>query len=851
MQKKIISIYIILIFYGAIAYLGDVVFAAEGGKFINVRHSYVRGEEIELNFETKAKQVLFDVGGLLPQLINVANSNATYSIDSNLLRCSNYVVSAQTINGGKAVGEVKKFSFTLAQKPNPQRFPVWHWGNVPQNKMEYWTKRGFNGFSVATLKAPLLLNAKSGHFIFEALEAGVRLGADVGVHFDPLEWKGWEKNGNSRCLFEYGLRDYNKPYPLDPKVVQHAQRTVNSWLDNFSEYPSFRQALLSSEYITPFCLNDTVMRLARSELNINLKEYLGTRIIKNNWGGINTEYLPEEMIPKNGIIADNNPVYRLLKWWWRRGNGIGSLDSIMAKSIHFKRPDVLVWHDPYRLSPVYGTHSGLDAISTWTYGHPDIKRLGYTRVLQSVAKKDNLKVMQTISLFVYGKLVVPTTKVIVDSPLDCSKGESYFTNGPDYAREAMWLVFSQRPDILSFYYAGNLRPDSSKLSSSVTSPETFDAIRDMCHALIEPYGPAILQCMPQKARVAVLMSASSIWFRQNPLWYGYPNESILPFCILLMMNHIPFDVLLDDDIADGRLAEYDLLVMPYGDVLTQISHQKIARFVESGKKVIAGTKLPKNILGVHILNMDFSFMKLVNGCALKKGKNITAGEYQTLMEGLAQKLKPLVSDISKPWDSDSMRVLFNEVTTGEIRYVFAINDMKIYGPRFGKWELVQELGAKQVSNIVFNDLNGKPVIYDVLSRSFVKYNYSNSTASITVTLGPAQGKLFAILPHAIKQVSFNMPTSIGRGEKCKIRGQVTDTTGFAIKGSVPLRIEVTDPLDRKTEYSRYAATSYSGDRIWDFSMDFLPAVNDAPGKWKFKISELLSGKKSEYKITVN
>ena len=47
----------------------------------------------------------------------------------------------------------------------------------------------------------------------------------------------------------------------------------------------------------------------------------------------------------------------------------------------FSRPQMLTGRNMswvtviLRLAPVYGSHAGLDCVSTWTYGHPDIKRL--------------------------------------------------------------------------------------------------------------------------------------------------------------------------------------------------------------------------------------------------------------------------------------------------------------------------------------------------------------------------------------------------------------------------------------------------------------------------------------------
>ena len=368
--------------------------------------------------------------------------------------------------------------------------------------------------------------------------------------------------------------------------------------------------------------------------------------------------------------------------------------------------------------------------------------------------------------------------------------------------------------------------------------------------MIEPYGPAILQGEPSKAKAAVLMSASAIWFRQNPKWYGYPNESILPFCILLMMNHVPFDVLLDEDIANGRLEEYDLLIIPYGDALTRTVSERISAFAKNGKTVIADTTLQSNIPGTHIMNMDFRFMDLVNGKALKKGNAITADEYQQRMETLAGKLEPKLSGLSiRPFRCNSRQVLINEVTTGDIRYVFIINDKKKYGPRFGKWELIQETGVEQPAEIDIR-IDGTPAIYDALSYSPLKYKPLNDFAKLNVILPPAQGKLLAILPKPIQKIQVTSPESVHRGKTYSIRIDVLDNDGNSINGAIPLKISLTDSEGKPTEYNQYVATVLSDSISCGYALSFCPAINEPSGRWIFSATELISGKTVKHEIVV-
>ncbi len=60
-------------------------------------------------------------------------------------------------------------------------------------------------------------------------------------------------------------------------------------------------------------------------------------------------------------------------WWWKRGMGDALLNERISDIIKEYKNDVITWHDPFRLAPVYGRHKGLDLIGQWTYTFPDPK----------------------------------------------------------------------------------------------------------------------------------------------------------------------------------------------------------------------------------------------------------------------------------------------------------------------------------------------------------------------------------------------------------------------------------------------------------------------------------------------
>ena len=809
----------------------------EKPQYLNQRHAYARGEAITLRVrsDAAAEEVAFSVSGWLPERTAVRDGEARYAIDSKMLHAGEYEVQAQAFAKGKPLGATLVFPITIAAERNPQRFPVWNWGGAEDDDLSWWTNRGFNGLRLSSTRDPI--RGRSRHFA-DVFDEGTRLGIDIGAYLYPLLSTHWAQEQDAHCLLVDGTRDRRRVYPREPAVLEHGKRTAETWMATYAEFPSFRHALLNSEYQVPFCKNEELRTLAQQEAGVDAGAILRPEWVVKGSAAFDVAKLPAELQPKDGLIADDHPVYRFLKWWWERGHGTSTLNAEMARVLKAKRLDLLVWHDPYRLAPVYGSHDGLDAISTWTYGHPDIKRLGYTAVLQAAAKRDKQKVMQTITLYLYARFVMSLARSSAQPLADQAGRDASFNAGPDFVREAMWLVLSQRPDVLAFYYGGDSRPSSTNVDPYVSSPETFDAIGEVCRTLVEPYGPAILESRRMHPRVAVLDSAASVWFPGAPLWYSYPNEQILPYCSLLMMNHVPFDILLDDDIIAGRLDEYDALVIPRGDTLTKGMHERIVAFARN-KRVIANATMRAKVPGAAMTDFDFSFERAVDGNRLAHGDAITAEEHRSRMESYAEKLSAIVADLRGPAECDSKRVLINILDAGDLRWIFLVNDERTYGPRFGTWKLEFETGLRQTAKIGVRT-SGAPALYDALSHRLIAAETKDGRSTFDVTLPAARGKLIAQLPERIGRVVVKASDKAERGALAPIEVSVLGVSGKPIKGALPVRIEVIDPLGRQNEYSRYAALTGPA-----WALPFRLALNDIPGEWKVRVTDLIAGTRAE------
>jgi hypothetical protein len=795
--------------------------AAAPGTFVETRHVYERGERCELHvIAGDADAVDFDISGWLAASAKPAEGQVQYTIDTALLRVGDYMVRARLMKGGQLLTN-STFALAVAPPHDAERMPVWRWGGG--SNFEWWAERGFTGAFTASRRDPLVPGGSMAAQYERIFDKATRLDYELGFYFHSLISATLQKNEDVLCLNPDGTRD-KKVYPYAPAVVEHALATKDSWMSHFSEYPSLRHVMLCSEYHTPFCVNDMVVKMAQEEIGLDARDFI-----------VETGKIKGPATVRDGIIEDDNARYRFLQWWWQRGHGTAPLNEAAGKVVKKHRPDAITWHEPYRLAPVRNSHKGLDCIGSWTYGNPDIKRLCYTTYLQAAARPNGQLVHQDITLFVYGRFALPLGESTADLSKDYAGKDPYFTAGPDYAREAMWIVLSQRPDILCFYSAGKLSPDKAAQDPHFSSPETYDAIGQTCDVLVKPYGPAILQSTRAKPRVALLMSAASTWFRASPWFSGYETEKTLPFASLLMMNHVPFDVLLDEDILEGALDRYDVLVMPKADTLLRSMHERIAAFAKGKGTVIADSSLRATIPGAVITEYDFSYQNRRDGRALSKGNGVTAEEGRAIMEGYAAELAPLLAKVPRPATASSPRVLTNTLEGGAAKYHFFVNDDRTYGPRFGKWKLRFELGVRQMAQGSVSAPESA-VLYDCLRRRPIESAWKDGRAAFDLVLPGAWGALVAVVPEAIKQVTVEAPESLEAGTPVAITVRVTGESGAPIDGVLPLQISVLDPLGRKTEWSRFTATKGG---VAEFS--FTPAINAPKGTWSVGVTDLIAG----------
>ena len=142
----------------------------------------------------------------------------------------------------------------------------------------------------------------------------------------------------------------------------------------YAEFPAFDGALIHTE--TRDAGDVELQRGGREAY----REATGQGIpseVAAKWG-VDRKSL--EDFPADGVIPDDDPLYRYFQWFWREGDAWPLLNSATARGLKRgagDRSDLWTFHDPaVRVASVFGSGGDVDVLSQWTYSYPEPIRIG-------------------------------------------------------------------------------------------------------------------------------------------------------------------------------------------------------------------------------------------------------------------------------------------------------------------------------------------------------------------------------------------------------------------------------------------------------------------------------------------
>jgi hypothetical protein len=369
--------------------------------------------------------------------------------------------------------------------------------------------------------------------------------------------------------------------------------------------------------------------------------------------------------------------------------------------------------------------------------------------------------------------------------------------------------------------------------------------------LMRRLGPIFTTLPVTRPPVALLYSLSQVIHSQTKdrsanYAHGTPHGANLPLVYLAgkLLQH-QFLAVLDEDVKDGTLADNHKAI-----ILTSMSYLEpkvtaaLERFIEEGGLVILTGDCTVKIKGAVKLEVKPAMPDQEAIDRLVKEKNWAAlGPYTTTAKQI-EGARPLAKALKAEFVKAKIRPIFEcsvpticatRQAAGDVEYLFAVNASG--DPNNKKDRL--SLGAT-VATIT---LPAGPV-YDAV-RGGRAHEFGDGTGpepgkTGRVRFGPGQMRVFARTARPLGGVRLATPILTRKlaDERSPltldISATVVDDRGRILSGSVPLLVEVIDPLG-VTRHQLYRAT-----RLGTFQATLPLAANDPSGRWKVVVRELLN-----------
>ena len=812
------------------------------------RYAFYRGEEIPVyvncinNMDTPFEGTVSVGLNTLPvsQTHSVAiapkqTQQLYFRIPTASVKVGTYKLQVAMKKNGTTISLSEK-KITLSQPPNPHRMEIWLWGGGGN---QWYRDHGFTTWTGPSWKDNF--NADKAR-----LDEGLQAGADCGLRpngglrdVDPAQFS----NPDARNKGIYPVFKNPIANPFCEDVIRY-QNEKNKHLMEFAQrYPQIRTAFFNTEIVDELMpnINKTGIRMLREKLGFSDTDIEKIKTMPRWSGG---KLWPAQYVRPH-VIADNDKSYNFHKYIYKEGNGLAAANARTAAMIKRYRQDIITINDPYRETALYDLFPGMDVISTWTYTNPDPKLMLYIETLRAACKPTGQIPMQTITLLNYAGELMPT--------------DEWTLMGPGRTCETTWINLSRAPKMLGYYYSSMCNPEKE---DSIRVPySTSLAIKELSEKVFKPYGPFITRLEVTPRKIAVLSSAAARLYGKSPqLRGGYANMQIYHFYSLLAMIHLQADVVFDETIERYGLDAYDMLVLPKCDVLTETVYNRILEFQKRGGIIVADQYLGPEIPGVYQFDFDFTYRKKVNANAIIKNKNfaqwndhlkpgsaevikvkgVTAKDDQRIMEAYAEELRTELNKLIRPdVDCDNLTVLLNMLEKDGIHYLAVVNDKRDYDKRIGQYKsMLGEIIPQDVSITLRKWQNENLYVYDMLKRKQLKVTHDRAGFHFNVSLTKLGGTMIALYPSPLTSMAIQMSAKFKAGREVPIRILLSDKEGNPVRGLQPLQITVTDAQGKINAISDYYCAENG-----IYTLPFMPAVNDARGKWAIEVTDLTAGLK--------
>jgi hypothetical protein len=813
------------------------------------RHAYLRGEQIPVTMKGpdivtgSAFEIL--LGDRQVVTGTAAGPTMTTPVPTADFKVGPYELKAMIHGAGRIFSGTAQV--TVARKPSPDRIEIWLWGGGNEYYVEH-------GFTFGGGPSWCYYHEKDRAKHLETLDGHLARGAYATIYpcggIACRDLKGIDPSADDVAYRGAGRHEEDYFNPFSPEVERVRRASNDKFMEAIGGHPAVKVAFYNTEQVDNLWLD-----------NLNRE---GVELTRRRLGFTRSERgKPRFVAP--GVLADDDRGYRFQKYVYTEGSGLAYANRRTAEDVKRFRPDVWTLTDPYRSATLLGMFPGLDLVGTWTYTNNDPKLMLYVETMRAVTRGTGQLPLETVTMLNYPGALAPRSvtgpKEGLAPPGVAPAHVGWMLMGPDRCKEVSWIILSRAPKLIGYYYSSACNPQKyNRPEDQFRVPHaTSDAIRELSDRVYKPYGPMITRLAVARRGIAVLSSQASRLYGTSPRTIGYPNEQIYGFYSVMAMAQLNADVVFDQQVEQGILKDYQVLVMPKCDVVTQKMLGEIRALAQRGGKLISDQYLGPELPGVTRFDFDFTYRPKVNADAIERGamfadwddhlnpktaslaaaRGVTADEDQRIMESYARRLKAgLAGRVDPEVELDTPKALVNVLEHGGVRYLVLVNDHRGYDDRTGRYKAIMEKLLPQKVTVTLRNWTGPLHAYDMLGRKLLPAAKTPAGLSFAVDLDALGGKLVALYPTRPAKLEIAAPAR-------KLSIAIRDDQGKPLGGLQPLEVTVTDAKGAATEYTDYYAAANG-----ELDIPLHPAVNDAPGPWRVRVEDLTAGLTAERTFNV-
>jgi len=588
------------------------------------------------------------------------------------------------------------------------------------------------------------------------------------------------------------------------------------------DYPAFRSVLLTSEvenHLTLSCAPEDMKRYEKLFGQPIPKLEEKAAVIDNTDGVVLK--LPEKIKKTTpAIVSTDNVWYNWMTFLWKKGFGDNLLHAKISDAMKKINPNLETEHDPFRNYPVFDRNIGLDFYGTWFYPTPDAGEsfMAIESMLAAIAGGGNKQKMQFgASMWLYNYNFCR------------ARSRQAGVQPENIYLETMFLGLAARPDKYDLFSFTFLLPDSPMEYREKT---LLPNLKNFSEKMAAPIWSATRGMKRENRPVSMLLSsAGQIFGAQRWGGYGYCLENGM--LNLLWKANLPSNIIFEDTIRQNHdWKKCKLLVIASAGHLPEDIYREICDYAKKGGKILACSPFDKLIPGAETLDINFDFTVKASYYHLQHGSQWTALKAQEYRLEQAHKLRAKYrSLISTFADSDSVEIYLRTLQDTDTRFVFALNDRRTEGSHMGKkFHAVLDSGVGQSASVRLNRETG--TVYEFPAGKQLTTSVKKGNQVVNLTFAPSEGKILLCYPEALGKLSITAK----KNYVAKI--SLTNSSGKAFRGTVPVRICWTDPAGTPR-------MEYNAIRNGKLETFVRPGKNIRKGIWKCQVTELASGMSAE------